>query len=62
MSPRSTSKPLDDACFSLLDKALIDRDISISEADGLIGVAKNARALGVPVVGEDAFLRVLNSM
>ncbi|MEV4314535.1 exonuclease domain-containing protein [Actinocrispum sp. NPDC049592] len=32
-------EPLVDAYFSLLDKALLDRDISVTEADGLIDVA-----------------------
>jgi DNA polymerase-3 subunit epsilon len=38
------------------------RVLVAADPDSLSGKAKNARALGVPVVGEDAFLRVLSTM
>jgi DNA polymerase-3 subunit epsilon len=38
------------------------RVLVAADPDSLSGKAKNARALGVPVVGEDAFLRVLGTM
>lgn len=36
--------------------------VAAADPDSLSGKAKQARALGVPVVGEDAFLRVLDAM
>jgi DNA polymerase-3 subunit epsilon len=38
------------------------RVLVAADPDSLSGKAKNARALGVPVVGEDTFLRVLSTM
>lgn len=38
------------------------RVVAAADPDSLSGKAKDARALGVPVVSEDAFLRVLDTM
>lgn len=36
--------------------------VAAADPDSLSGKAKQVRALGVPVVGEEAFLRVLDAM